>query len=428
LAWPMADAYEKFINASPAHKSGPPTDTASSLQSHGCLAANTDEQHRPHQGPLDTIEGGSCHSSDGIQAPAEATSVSENSLHLEAPRISRSPCAVDDATTIGRISHSLLVAAASPSIPHASSSHTSPQELPIGWTLPPLRGDSTPHHPTPAPGDSLSEAGPPIQYHFSSYERPEPDLRVDEIALLRHYRYSIAPWLDLGDLDQPFGVLMLRATAGCQKLHRAILALSARHQELLRGHRRRFHITENTSSWNPAHLNTESASESTALASFVILDLVDYLSGTPQDWRAVVVRGVLMLLDIGPSSLGSGISKALFWLWLRLGRPLRSSLTTQKSSTSSLAARSCSGRGFGTTTTYVIGASGLDVSPSPFTQRRFSTYDLPPNLRIARRIRLSIAATIFSTQYTRRPSIVALTKSLPSRSMEVCLERKPEVV
>ncbi|KAL5352800.1 hypothetical protein ACLOAV_002748 [Pseudogymnoascus australis] len=56
---------------------------------------------------------------------------------------------------------------------------------------------------------------------------------VQETGLLRHFRYNLAPWIDVGDPGCFFGIkVMLLATAN-RSLLAALLALAARHRSLI---------------------------------------------------------------------------------------------------------------------------------------------------------------------------------------------------
>ncbi|KFZ25282.1 hypothetical protein V502_00242 [Pseudogymnoascus sp. VKM F-4520 (FW-2644)] len=56
---------------------------------------------------------------------------------------------------------------------------------------------------------------------------------VQETGLLRHFRYNLAPWIDVGDPECFFGIKVMLLAAANRSLLAALLALAARHRSLI---------------------------------------------------------------------------------------------------------------------------------------------------------------------------------------------------
>jgi hypothetical protein len=141
-----------------------------------------------------------------------------------------------------------------------------------------------------------------------------------ETALLRHFRYHISPWIDVGDPSCAFGLQTLLLSRTNRPVQAAILALSAA-QRLVISSSMNSQDSENGSNFRKeAETSLMIEPESSKHAGHALLMLQDFLTAGPQKWRDLFMhrRGV----DNGIaylSPLGDALGESLFWLYFRLG-------------------------------------------------------------------------------------------------------------
>jgi hypothetical protein len=152
--------------------------------------------------------------------------------------------------------------------------------------------------------------------------RPEATEIDYETGLLRHYRYNVAPWIDIGDPECSFGIKVMLGAKEHRSLFEAILALAACHRSL---------------TYSPGSSDLESAiryrreaengltlaNEHIRRAGTIILMLGDFFSSCPHEWRGLLFQhlstsGVLSSL----AGLMEHLDEPLFWLYLRIGELL----------------------------------------------------------------------------------------------------------
>jgi len=138
-----------------------------------------------------------------------------------------------------------------------------------------IRRKSTLEH-TRVAESLVSNNYPPVEQEAS--------IICHETSLLRHYRYKVAPWIDIGDPASSFGTKVLLEAKEYQPLFEAILALAACHRSLIFPQSSNF--LENT----PSH-GQESEEEPLAnkhdmgRVRSVLLMLRDFFSSSPRSWR-----------------------------------------------------------------------------------------------------------------------------------------------
>jgi hypothetical protein len=143
-----------------------------------------------------------------------------------------------------------------------------------------------------------------------------------EVDLLRHYRYHIAPWLDLGDSKSTFGIAILIAAKEDYFLYHAILALAARQRRLRRVRPRRENVGDEASVQDCQNEEgSGSSSEQLPISSttHLLLSLDKVLSSEPRSWSSIILKCVPTLRDVAPHAFGADVKAAVFWMLFRIG-------------------------------------------------------------------------------------------------------------
>ncbi|OAA39091.1 hypothetical protein NOR_06351 [Metarhizium rileyi] len=159
----------------------------------------------------------------------------------------------------------------------------------------------------------------------------QPILSKDEECILwRNWFDEVAPWLDKFDIDRHFQYTLPTLAPSNDHLRYAILALSARQQELktttqptdrsLALYQEAIHL-----------LLPDLASRSTAaIASCVILCVLEMLSCSPKAWQRHLDGCASLMEAVGINGFVGGVDQALFWCFARMDvcGALISSVTT----------------------------------------------------------------------------------------------------
>lgn len=162
----------------------------------------------------------------------------------------------------------------------------------------------------------------PASVSASNYlaDRPEAAEIHPETILLRHYRYNMAPWIDIGDPQSSFGINIMLGAKENRSLFQAILALAAWHRSVC--------LSKYSNDLEDALRYRKEAEDGLALeevhirrAGSILLMLGDLFSSYPPQWRSVLFNhldssGVLSSL----AGLGEHLDEALFWLYFRIGK------------------------------------------------------------------------------------------------------------
>ncbi|KAH8432390.1 Zn(II)2Cys6 transcription factor domain-containing protein [Aspergillus melleus] len=146
---------------------------------------------------------------------------------------------------------------------------------------------------------------PPIDY----LSIPESD-RLD---LLRHYRYHVAPWLDICDMRQPFGLTGLQLAMGSEKLLSALMRLSK--ACMVQSVPERSFLADFTESIADMSMLGDST-EATLL--YVLEEVRCLVTDVPRAWtRNGYPDAIQSLVQY---AYGDDINSALYWLTLRLSK------------------------------------------------------------------------------------------------------------
>ncbi len=179
------------------------------------------------------------------------------------------------------------------------------------------------HTGRPSTGASFTYTSPP------PLPSRDPDV-THEAGLLSHYRYHVAPWLDIAGAEATFGigVLILARDKDSRPLFAAILALAALHRAVFNTP---LPVHQNPSEWSILRYRYRQEAESglrfvdreirSVGTSLLILDEV--LSSGPGMWRGVLLShieapGILPAL----SQLVGETDEAVFGLYFRIGKLL----------------------------------------------------------------------------------------------------------
>ena len=164
--------------------------------------------------------------------------------------------------------------------------------------------------------------GHPIPEYLSFLTSPQQITRrpttansCRETDLLRHFRYHVGPWIDVGDPDCALGVQALLLSRSNRPLQAAILALSAGQRSLLSIYHNE-DIDNSIRFRKEAEDNLELQPDLIRQAGHAILLLQDLLPLGLQRWRGLIESVGRWL---SPTSMTDDLGEALFWLHFRLG-------------------------------------------------------------------------------------------------------------
>ncbi|CAH0050729.1 unnamed protein product [Clonostachys solani] len=137
----------------------------------------------------------------------------------------------------------------------------------------------------------------------------------EKIQLIRHYRYNIAPWLDIGDSGQTFGLQVARMASLCPPVLEALLILSSVSLDCEVG---REYYPPGTSS---QYLSPSDTSVTIDLAAFVLNMTRHHILTHPLAWKRPFqdVNGVWVqfLNSTAASQQYTSINVAAAWVLLR---------------------------------------------------------------------------------------------------------------
>lgn len=140
-----------------------------------------------------------------------------------------------------------------------------------------------------------------------------------DVELLRYYRYHVAPWLDMLDLNQHLGLHLPAIGSESPSTIHALYALSARHRELSSGvpevaqfESDRYY---NMSKWGAGAI--ESAERPDTLEARIIRLLVDLISAPLSSWTRQLGANSALIAPLYAYAFNAGLPASLFWCILR---------------------------------------------------------------------------------------------------------------
>lgn len=147
------------------------------------------------------------------------------------------------------------------------------------------------------------------------------------VMWLKNYINEVAPWLDMFDTQQTFGITIPMLAGTSASLTYAILAISARQMELAnktQGNHDSLQLYQEAIRLLTPQLQTR---DPNAMATCVILCCLEMMSAAPKNWRRHLDGCAALLDSYGINGLSSGLPQAVFWCYARMGM-LKSSLDT----------------------------------------------------------------------------------------------------
>lgn len=141
-----------------------------------------------------------------------------------------------------------------------------------------------------------------------------------ETMLLRHFRYNLSPWIDVGDPEFSFGIKIMLLSKVSRALFAAILTLAARHKSLV-------YLEQDSDNLKSSLKYREEAEQGlTFEETFVnrtgkiLLMLGDFLSSSPLQWRDMLYHHIGIPDNLESlAALEEESSQSLFWLYFRFG-------------------------------------------------------------------------------------------------------------
>jgi hypothetical protein len=150
--------------------------------------------------------------------------------------------------------------------------------------------------------------------------RPEVAGTHHETGLLCHYRYNVAPWIDIDDPESSFGIKIMLGARESRPLFAAILALATYHRSLTFSQQSPNDLESALRYRREAENGLEIAEDYLRRAGSILLFLADFFSSGPQQWRSLLFHhlgtsGALSSL----TGLREHLEEPLFWLYFRIG-------------------------------------------------------------------------------------------------------------
>lgn len=174
-----------------------------------------------------------------------------------------------------------------------------------------------------------------------------PSIMDDEerkLELLRHYRYFVAPWvnipiccyrsvkaeaipwltpemsqLDICDLKHPFGIIVTQMATRSKQILSTLLTLSEA-SILHQNHQQPNALSRGRPLLRPIHLGSGLASELTETALLSILQRLHFLvSDLSHGWSTLQNDNLCLLEPLLEHSLLLNIESSIYWMFLRLG-------------------------------------------------------------------------------------------------------------
>ncbi|GLB04007.1 hypothetical protein AtubIFM57258_009723 [Aspergillus tubingensis] len=159
-----------------------------------------------------------------------------------------------------------------------------------------------------------------------------------KLKLLCHYRYHVAPWLDLCDLTHPFGITAVQMALGSEPLMTALLELSNACVILKdMGNQQTSHISRIDQWTRPLRSDSFTLTAENALTA--VLEETRWLvTDIAQTWKNMenLMTRTRNLDPLAHQALDPGIASSIYWMFFRLDlstalandRPIETQLPT----------------------------------------------------------------------------------------------------
>ncbi|KAF5856514.1 hypothetical protein ETB97_007245 [Aspergillus alliaceus] len=139
------------------------------------------------------------------------------------------------------------------------------------------------------------------------------------LELLRHYRYHVAPWLDICDLRHPFGIAVFQTARSSEQLLSALLGLSetciiqpAQWNRPSLGQlslRKRHQLSQ---------LDNDHPDFTECILIILIEEVRSLVTNVPQAWTDLVNRDVSLVDPLVQYAYSKTILSAVYWMFLRI--------------------------------------------------------------------------------------------------------------
>ncbi|OGM49594.1 hypothetical protein ABOM_001638 [Aspergillus bombycis] len=159
-----------------------------------------------------------------------------------------------------------------------------------------------------ASGNCSSSSRFPIT---SNPVHPIPTSGVDEIGLLRYFRYHLAPWIDIGDPDCGFEIQALLLAKTERPLLAAIMALALTHSSLQR-HGNAIGVSATLQ--DEAERGLALADDPIKSMGLALLMLHDFFLSHPRQWRDFLRARTRGLSSLDFASTPQGVLNQPWWL------------------------------------------------------------------------------------------------------------------
>jgi hypothetical protein len=142
-----------------------------------------------------------------------------------------------------------------------------------------------------------------------------------ETGLLRHYRYNVAPWIDIGDPESFFGIKLMIVAKGNRALFAAIYSLAACHRSLIEPEKKHVDLENALQYRHEAENGTIDAEDQLGRAGSALLMLGEFFSTSLGQWRAVISHHAGPSIAVTyPQVLKDDLYEPLFSLYFRIGK------------------------------------------------------------------------------------------------------------
>ncbi|KAF9890354.1 hypothetical protein FE257_006020 [Aspergillus nanangensis] len=167
----------------------------------------------------------------------------------------------------------------------------------------------------------LAPAGAQLSPSTTAAPSLVPEAR--KLELLRHYRYYVAPWLDICDMKHPFGISVVQIAVKSEDLLHALMELSNVCIIPLAINGRERHSRPSFSARpDRLPLNRQGTGldlNSTEMSLLVLFDqLRSLISEFPNTWNNTAYGDLRLLESLAPHAFGMEIESSVYWMFLRL--------------------------------------------------------------------------------------------------------------
>ncbi|KAF2644571.1 hypothetical protein P280DRAFT_391735 [Massarina eburnea CBS 473.64] len=171
---------------------------------------------------------------------------------------------------------------------------------------------------TTARSAAPTRAGTPVEDDGTTFNIKQIIAKGRNIQYLKNYISHVAPWLDMFDQNQVFGIQLPALAKQSPPLLYAILAIGARQLE---------RKEKTKSSFDSLELYQEAirmltpllqARDTQVIAACVVLCCLEMFSASAQDWRSHLEGCAAVFDAFGVNGFSGGVLQAVFWCYARM--------------------------------------------------------------------------------------------------------------